>query len=166
MEEIVSSDGVVLAIHLLRAHGQPPVTVDETRAVVGYGLDGDIHGKTKPNSPRQVLLVDRRVPEAVGLPHGGLREQLTVDFAGLDRLPVGTRLRVGQAVLELTGPCEPCETIGRLNRVADPARFLDALVGQRGMLARVIAVEGPGLIRRGDAVAVQAGTGASASPPS
>jgi MOSC domain-containing protein YiiM len=149
---MVSERGVVLAIHLLKVHGQPPVPVEESRAVVGHGLEGDIHGKGRPDTYRQVLIADRRTLEALNLPRGALREQLTVDFAGLDSLPRGTHLHIGEAVLELTAPCEPCETIGKLNRVSDPLTLRDALQGQRGMLARVVAVQGDGYIRRGDEV--------------
>ena len=148
--------GVVLSIHLLKVHGQPPVPVEETRALVGQGLEGDNHGKHKPNSGRQVLLVDRRSLEALGFSHGALREQLTVDLPGLDALPAGTRLRVGEAVLEISGPCDPCVGIGRLNGVEDPTALRDALAGRRGMSARVVAVNGSGRIRRGDEMVVDA----------
>lgn len=146
--------GVVLSIHLLTAHGKPPVPAAEARALVGHGLEGDVHGKRKPDSSRQVLLVDRRTLEAIGFPHGALREQLTVDFPGLDHLLPGTLLRVGEAILEITGPCDPCETIGQLNAAADPAVLRDALQGRRGMVARVVAVRRQGRIRRGDTVVV------------
>jgi MOSC domain-containing protein YiiM len=81
---------------------------------------------------------------------------LTVDLHGLDDLAAGTRLTIGEAVLELTGPCEPCEVIGRINRVADPYALRDALEGRRGVLARVVDVTGAGRIRLGDAIVVAA----------
>ncbi len=144
--------GVVLSIHLQRQPRQLPVRADEARALVDRGLEGDFHGKHRPGSSRQVLLVDRRTLEALGFDHGALREQLTVDFPGLDGLPDGTHLRVGEAVLEVTGPCEPCEVIGALNAVPDPVALRESLRGRRGMLTKVVAVEGNGCIRPGDAV--------------
>lgn len=147
--------GTVLSIHLLRVHRQPTVDVEEARALVGHGLEGDVHAKRSPNSSRQVLLVDRRTLDVLGFPHGALREQLTVDFAGLDSLPRGTRLRAGEAILELTAPCEPCEVIGKYNAVADPDALRERLRGQRGMLSRVVAIVGGGLIRRGDPVTLE-----------
>ncbi len=65
-------------------------------------------------------------------------------------LPRGTLLRIGEATLELTGPCEPCEVIGTYNAAADPYALRDALRGRRGMMSKVIAVTGEGRIRRGD----------------
>lgn len=66
---------------------------------------------------------------------------------------------VGHA-LEVTGSCTPCEVIGRLNAVADPAALRDALQGRRGVLCRVVAVAGRGTIRRGDAVVAVVAEGA------
>lgn len=150
----MSESGVVLSIHLSKVHGQPPTPVEETRALVGHGLEGDSHGKRRANTARQVLVVDRRTLDAFGFAHGALREQLTVDFPSLNTLPAGTRLRVGEALLEISGPCDPCVGIGALNGVADPQALRDALAGRRGMSARVVGVSGAGVIRRGDAVAV------------
>ena len=149
--------GVVLSIQLSKGDRQPPVSVEETRALVGHGLEGDKHGKRRANTGRQVLLADRRSLEAFGFAPGALREQLTVDFLGLDSLPAGTRLRVGEAILEISGPCAPCEGIGLINAVDDPNAFRDALAGRRGVAARVMAAEGGGRIRRGDEVVVEVG---------
>lgn len=146
--------GVVLSIQLSKVHGQLPVPVEETRALVGHGLEGDSHGKRRPNTGRQVVLVDRRTLEAFGFAHGALREQLTVDLPGLDALSAGTRLRVGEAVLEISGPCDPCVGIGTLNGAEDPTALRDALAGRRGMSARVVAVTGSGRICRGDELVV------------
>jgi MOSC domain-containing protein YiiM len=159
----VDERGVVLSIQLSKVHGQPPVPVEETRALVGHGLEGDSHGKRRPNTGRQVVLADRRTLEAFGFAHGALREQLTVDFPGLDALPAGTRLRVGEAVLEISGPCDPCVGIGALNGVEDPQALRDALVGRRGMSARVVAVTGTGLIRRGETLMVETGLPSAAA---
>ncbi|MDR7418115.1 MAG: hypothetical protein QN178_04305 [Armatimonadota bacterium] len=146
--------GVVLAIHLRSASGAPPRSTGEARAIVGHGLDGDYHGKRRSDTNRQLLLVDRRVLESLGFAHGALREQLTVDFQGLDALGSGTRLRVGGAELEVTGPCEPCEDIGRINNVPDPDALRQRLLGRRGVLAKVVAITDAGRIRIGDPVHV------------
>ena len=147
-------NGRVLSLQLLTAHGTRPRRVPEVRALVGHGIDGDIHGKTKPDSRRQVLIVDRATLLAMGLQPGDLREQITVEFPSLETLPVGTFLRVGEVTFELSGACEPCTHIGALNGVPDAEVFRSALDGQRGQLARVAAVEDEGRIRVGDVIAV------------
>jgi MOSC domain-containing protein YiiM len=153
-ERTMTHRGEVVSIHLQPQKGQPPRPVAEALALIGYGLKGDYHGKQRSGSSRQVLLVDRRTLDALGFAHGALREQLTVDLPGLDSLATGVRLTIGEAVLELTGPCEPCEVIGRINGVDDPYALRDALQGRRGLLARVVEVRGNGRIGLGDAITI------------
>lgn len=149
----MSNSGRVIALHVLRSHGERPQSRTEVRALVGTGLEGDLHGKGRAaGTGRQVLVMDRQTLEASGLRPGDLREQITVDFAALETLPVGTRLRIGDATLEVTGPCEPCTHIGKLNGRMDVVEFKNSLDGRRGQLARVIAVDGDGVIRLGDPV--------------
>jgi MOSC domain-containing protein YiiM len=143
-------NGSVVSIQLLRAHGQPLLPVPEAIAVPGRGLEGDVHGKTREEGKRQVLLVDTQSLEAMGLSPGDLREQITVDLPGLQALSAGTRLLVGEADLELTGPCEPCQHIGELVGKPDTEAFRQSVVGRRGVLARVLSVSGDGWIRVGD----------------
>lgn len=144
--------GRVVGLHILPEHRQRPQPVTEVRALVGRGLEGDVHGKKRPDSNRQVLIIEQSMLAAMGLRPGDLREQITVEFPGLDRLAAGTRLRVGQATCELTGPCEPCTHIGGLLGIPDPRAFQQVLDGKRGQLARVVAVDGEGVIRVGDPV--------------
>jgi MOSC domain-containing protein YiiM len=147
-------NGSVVSIQLLKAHGQPLRPVSEVIALPGQGLEGDLHGKTREDGKRQVLLMDTESLEAMGLSPGDLRDQVTLDLPGLQRLPAGTRLRVGEADLELTGPCEPCTHIGELLGKADREGFRQFVQGGRGVLARVVAVTGDGRIRVGDAVEI------------
>lgn len=145
--------GTVVSLHLLREHGAQAQSVSEAKATVGRGLDGDLHGKTRtPGSRRQVIITDRGALSALGLRPGDLREQITVDFSDLEGLPAGTLLKIGMVTCELTGPCEPCTHIGGLMGVADPKAFQDSLVGHRGQLARIVAVDGDRMIRVGDPV--------------
>jgi MOSC domain-containing protein YiiM len=149
----MSDAGRVLALHVLPTHGERPQSRAEVRALVGAGLEGDIHGKGRAGGTgRQVLVMDRQTLESAGLRAGDLREQITVDFATLETLPAGTRLRVGNATLEITGSCEPCTHIGKLNGRQDVVEFKQSLEGRRGQLARVVAIDGDGMIRLGDAV--------------
>lgn len=153
MSDASGGPGRVISLQVLRVHGERPQPRPAVRFLVGQGVEGDLHGKGRAaGSDRQVLLVDRQTLEAFGLQPGDLREQVTVDFADLERLPAGARLRVGSATLEVTGPCAPCTHIGTLNGRADVEAFRRSLEGRRGRLARVIAVDGEGMVRPGDPV--------------
>lgn len=148
--------GTVVSLQILTAHRTRPQRVREVRALVDHGLEGDIHGKQRAGSRRQMLMLDQRVLAAFGLEPGDLREQITVDFPSLDALPAGSLLRIGQVTCELTASCTPCTHIGGLLGVVDPAALQKELDGRRGQLARIVQVQGDGLIRVGDAVVPEA----------
>jgi MOSC domain-containing protein YiiM len=123
----------------------------ESFTATALGLEGDRHAG-REEGKRQVLLAEAGDLRDLGLDPGDLREQVTLDLPGLMSLDEGTRLRVGEAVLELTGVCEPCTHIGEHIGGEDPEALRRRLVGRRGMLARVVG-EGP--IRREDPVEVE-----------
>jgi MOSC domain-containing protein YiiM len=143
--------GRVVALQLKRDHREPLHAVDAVEASA-RGLDGDAHAG-REGGKRQVLLTAEDDLRELSLQPGDLREQVTVELPGLMSLPIGTRLRVGDAVLELTGECEPCTHIGEHLGVEDREGFRGRLRGRRGMLARVAAA---GTIKVGDPVAAEA----------
>jgi MOSC domain-containing protein YiiM len=114
---------------------------DRVRALQGYGLEGCAHA----NPPRrEVLLVSKDHLDSVDVPPGAIRENVTVEGADVQTWDVGQRVRVGEALLEITMVCEPCN---RMDELRDGLRA--ELDEKRGMLAHV--VEG-GEIALGDAV--------------
>ena len=139
--------GRVVSLQTKREHVAPLEQVDSFHATA-LGLDGDRHAG-REHGKRQVLLTEEADLRDLDLKPGDLREQLTVDLPGLMSMPPGTRLQVGEAVLQLTGGCEPCTHIGEHLGAEDPDEFRRRLVGRRGMLARVV---GQGAIRRDDPV--------------
>jgi MOSC domain-containing protein YiiM len=142
--------GTVVSLQMKRDHWAPLETVEAVEATP-LGLDGDRHAG-RENGPRQILLMAVEDLRDLGLRPGDLREQVTVDLPGLMSLAAGTRLKVGPAVLELTGECTGCTHIGEHVGVEDPEVFRQRLVGRRGMLARVAE---PGRIQVGDAVGTE-----------
>lgn len=142
--------GRVVSLQTKREHDAPLAPVESFTASA-LGLEGDRHAG-REEGKRQVLLAEAGDLRDLGLDPGDLREQVTLDLPGLMSLDEGTRLRVGEAVLELTGVCEPCTHIGEHIGAKDPEALRRRLVGRRGMLARVVG-EGP--IRREDPVEVE-----------
>ena len=132
----------VLHLFFCLRHRLPMREVQEIDAVAGKGLKGCAHGR--PGSPRQVLLMESEALAEFGLVPGAAKENITTRGIGLQRLPRGQRLRVGQALFEVSLACEPC---GRMDDLRPGLQ--QVMRGRRGMLCRV--VEG-GLIRRGDGI--------------
>jgi MOSC domain-containing protein YiiM len=134
----------VVRLFISPAHGLPVREVPEARAVPDWGFDGCAHARR--GSKRQVLLMDSETLQEMVLLPGQVKENILTAGLDLRALVRGQRLRVGEAVLEVTIPCEPCNYIESLR----PG--LEAQIrGRRGMLSRVL--EG-GLIRPGDAIAI------------
>jgi MOSC domain-containing protein YiiM len=136
----------VVALHLCPGHRLPMRPVTQAQAVADLGFVGDAHAKQR--SRRQLLLMSIDDLNAFGLRPGDVRENIAV--AGLDLMTLahGQRLCIGDAVLEMTYACEPCE---RMDELRPGLRA--AIDGRRGMLARVVA---SGLIRAGDRIVLVA----------
>jgi len=114
---------------------------ERVRAIEAEGLEGCAHA----NPPRrEVLLVSKEHLDAVGVEPGAVRENVTVEGTDVQTWPVGQQVRVGDALLEITMVCDPCQRMDDLR-----AGLRSEIDGKRGMLAHV--VEG-GEIALGDAI--------------
>lgn len=138
--------GRVEAIVVRAAPRDPAHTVPETVALAGIGLADDRLGRRGEAelSTRQVTLIQAE--------HMAVIAQLArvdaVDPVRLRRNLVALRtahVQVGDAVLEIMGPCQPCS---RMESEIGPGGYA-AMRGHGGMTARIIS---GGAIRVGDAV--------------
>jgi MOSC domain-containing protein YiiM len=137
------SAGVVRALGLAGASGQPMRSVEAAVAEVERGLVGDRHATRRPGHRRQVLLLDEAELALLRLPGGLLKENVLLGGIPLESLPPGQRLHLGaEVVLELTEPCIPCWKLEHIR----PGLITEAW-GHRGQLARVLS---GGTVRVGD----------------
>ncbi|MFQ5817609.1 MAG: MOSC domain-containing protein [Terriglobia bacterium] len=134
----------VVALYVSPARAQAMVARQQVQALANHGFADDAHAR--PGSRRQVLLLDAETLKEFSLRPGSLKENITTLRLKLARLAPGTRLRLGEALLEITKPCEPCS---RMNQIRPGLQA--KLHGRRGMLARVLT---GGRIRVGDAIEV------------
>lgn len=124
---------------------------EEVTAIENKGFLECIHGRS--GSSRQVLLVDMETLEEFGIAPGRARENITTRGIALGSLSLGKRLRIGEALLEVTKPCTPCHQMDEIRQ-----GLQEALRGRRGLLCRVVE-SGP--IRRGDRIEVEENAGAT-----
>jgi MOSC domain-containing protein YiiM len=120
----------------------PMEELSEIRAVNDTGIEGCAHAR--PGGKRQVLLVDRETLEAMNLRPGIIRENITTDGLNVNSLLIGQVLRVGEARLEVSAVCTPCDQMEAIR-----PGLRKELWRRRGMLCRVL--DG-GVIRRGDPI--------------
>ena len=123
-------------------HRFPMREVDEVSALTDQGLEGCIHGRR--GSREQVLLIDCETLALLGLEPGMVKENVTTVGLRLSELLPGQRLQVGEAVFEVTGPCEPCRRMEEIR-----PGLQRELRGRRGVLCRVVR---GGRIRQGDPI--------------
>jgi MOSC domain-containing protein YiiM len=137
---------VAEVVHLFQAlaHGQPVREFDEVFAVEDKGFKDCIHGRH--GSRRQVLLMDLETLETFGIAPGRVKENITSRGIVLESLSMGQRMRVGEALLEVTKECEPCHQMDAIRQ-----GLQEALRGRRGILCRVVE---SGRIRRGDPIEI------------
>jgi MOSC domain-containing protein YiiM len=103
---------------------------ERLKAIAGQGMEGCAHA----NPPRrEVLFASSEHLDSVGVEPGAIRENLTVTGADVEQWPVGQRVRVGEALFEITMVCDPCH---RMDELREGLRA--ELEGKRGMLARVV----------------------------
>jgi MOSC domain-containing protein YiiM len=135
----------VEAIHLGAPRTPELWAVDSVRAVAGKGLDGDRHFHENGAKPGQALtLVEAEEVEAVGLPPGATRRQVTVRGAGLNDL-VGKRFRVGDVECYGVELCEPCAHLEAMTRPG----IINELVHRAGINADILT---DGAISVGDEI--------------
>lgn len=134
-------------------HRFPMHEVEEGELIADKGLKGCIHGKARSN--RQVLLMSAEVLETLKLEPGAVKENITTRGQDFTQISAGHRLRIGDAVMEATEPCEPCY---RMDEIREGLKA--ELRGRRGWLFRV--VQG-GNVRRGDQIEFVEGATARAA---
>ncbi len=133
----------VVHLQLKPAEGAPMKPVPSATAITGYGLKDDANAGS---SRRQILIIERELLDEFRLPIGDVRENITVQGIQLAGMAAGTRVRVGNVLLEATLDCAPCQFI------EDKRPGLRAAMeGKRGTLFKVI--EG-GDINVGDVIRI------------
>lgn len=139
---------------VVRGHPRDPARrVGQTEARAGIGLADDRLGRRGEAelSTRQVTLIQSEhlgvIAALAGVPSvDPLALRRNVVVAGINLLALkNAHLQVGEAVLQLVGPCQPCS---RMEDAIGPGGYA-AMRGHGGMTARVVR---SGTIREGDAV--------------
>ena len=145
--------GRVEAIIVRGAPRDPARRIERTMALAGIGLADDRLGQRGEAelSTRQVTLIQQEhLPLIAAFARSGaidpvgLRRNLVVSGINLLSLK-NAQLRVGAALLQIVGPCQPCS---RMEEVIGPGGYA-AMRGHGGMTARVLEA---GAIGVGDAI--------------
>ena len=151
----IAMDGIVEAVFITGAGGEPMHSVDEVTAIAGRGLDGDRYaarrGYWTDVDECQVTLIQAEHLDAItagsGVAVGKGEHRRNIVTRGVDlRDLAGWRFRIGEAVFRYDRPRPPCRYIEGLT---EPGMTRALAARRGGICARVVEA---GLIRVGDTI--------------
>ena len=140
--------GKIMAVCISEKRGTQKKNIEKVRLIENFGLEGDAHGG---NWHRQVSLLSYEKVRAfeekgISVEDGAFGENLLVEGFDFKTLPIGTRFRCGEVLLEMTqigkechSHCEIYQSVGDCN------------MPREGVFARVLH---GGMIQIGDVMEI------------
>lgn len=127
--------GKIMAVCISEKRGTQKKNIEKVRLIENFGLEGDAHGG---NWHRQVSLLSYekvRVFEEKGISveDGAFGENLLVEGFDFKTLPVGTRFRCGDVLLEMTQIGKECHSHCEIYQAVG-----DCIMPREGVFARVL----------------------------
>lgn len=141
--------GKVLDINISEKKGVVKKPIDKGVFIEDFGLEGDAHGG---KWHRQVSLLGIESFNKMkdlgveGLEHGSFAENITTEGIILYELPVGTRLKIGETIQEVTQIGKECHT-----GCAIAKQVGKCVMPKEGIFTKVIK---GGIVRPGDKIEV------------
>lgn len=136
--------GKIMAVCISEKRGTQKKNIEKVRLIENFGLEGDAHGG---NWHRQVSLLSYEKVRAfeekgISVEDGAFGENLLVEGFDFKTLPVGTRFRCGEALLEMTQIGKECHSHCEIYQAVG-----DCIMPREGVFARVLH---GGMIQIGD----------------
>jgi MOSC domain-containing protein YiiM len=165
-------EATVINVARSRSHTFSKAAEPAIMLIAGIGVEGDAHAgetvkhrsrvRANPNQPnlRQVHLIHSELHDELRdcgfyVKPGDMGENVTTRGVDLLKLGTGTRLRIGEALIEITGLRNPCVQLDRFqDGLMSAVLDRDAagnLIRKAGVMA--VVIEG-GRVLRGDAVTI------------
>lgn len=138
--------GRVVAVCVSAQKGEKKNPVESIQLLPGYGIVGDAHAGSWHRQVSLLAIESIRKMQRQGLEvdTGDFAENITTEGIDLVCLPIGTQLRVGEALLEVTQIGKECHTPCAIYHRAG-----DCVMPKKGVFAKVLA---GGDVRSGDKV--------------
>ena len=141
--------GKVLSINISEKKGTPKTKINPGVLIEDFGFEGDAHaGKWH----RQVsLLAKESIEKSKGLPsdglcHGVFAENITTEGIELYTIPVGTQLKVGECIIEISQIGKECHEGCAIQKLVGKC-----VMPREGVFAKVIK---GGKVFEGDTIEV------------
>ena len=129
--------GRIAAVCISRKKGTPKKDIEKSFVIKGFGLAYDAHA----GSERQVSLLPlesvlkfrERTEGKIEIPYGAFGENLLTEGIDYAQCPVGTRLRCGEVLLEITQIGKLCHSDCMIRQTAG-----DCIMPREGVFAKVL----------------------------
>lgn len=141
--------GKVLQVNISEKKGTIKKPVDFGEFEIDLGMKGDAHSG---NWHRQVSLLGQESFDKMkemgvdGLEYGVFAENLTTEGIILYELPVGTRLKIGNTIQEVTQIGKECHTGCEISKIVGKC-----IMPKEGIFTKIIE---PGRVKAGDIIEI------------
>jgi len=144
-----SLTGKLAGVYVGSRKGEGKTPVESAELVADHGLRGDSHAGRDPD--RQVSLFAAETlreiqNEGFEISAGSLSANLLTENIDIDSLKTGSRLRIGEAIIEIAEARKPCRSITKIDN-----RLPKRLFGQCGQVGRIVK---GGVARVGDDIEI------------
>lgn len=144
--------GKIMAVCISEKRGTQKKNIEKVRLIENFGLEGDAHGG---NWHRQVSLLSYEKVRAfeekgISVEDGAFGENLLVEGFDFKTLPIGTRFRCGDVLLEMTQIGKECHSHCEIYQAVG-----DCIMPREGVFARVLH---GGEIQIGDELEIVSGS--------
>lgn len=139
----------VLAVNISKKKGEIKLPIDKGFFKENHGLEGDAHSGTWH---RQVSLLSQesidkmKAKGAEGLCSGNFAENITTEGITLYEIPVGTKFKIGDALMEVTQIGKECHQGCAIRNLVG-----DCIMPREGIFARVLE---SAWIKAGDEISI------------
>lgn len=139
----------VISINISKEKGVVKTPIEKGFFKKDFGLEGDAHGG---NWHRQVsLLAEESIDKMkelgiIGLTPGIFAENITTKGIILYTLPIGTKLKIGEVVMEVTQIGKECHSGCQISKITGKC-----IMPKEGIFARILE---EGYIQAGDEVKI------------
>jgi cyclic pyranopterin phosphate synthase len=134
----------IVSLNVSERKGTAKRPVDEIKLVADLGVEGDAHAEAGKRQVSLLAIEDIESFSASGIAPlpGDFAENITTRGVDLPSLPIGTRLSIGEAVLEVSQIGKECHEGCAIRKKTG-----DCIMPRRGIFACVVI---GGKVRRGD----------------
>ncbi len=128
--------GIVISINISENKGTTKKAIEEAYIIENYGIEGDAHAGSHWN--RQISLlaiesIEKMKEKGISLNYGDFAENITTVGIDLLSLPVGTKIQIGECILEITQHGKKCHSKCEIFKIVG-----DCIMPREGVFAKVL----------------------------